>query len=52
MRVRCVAVVLPGGDLLLVEVGTGESPVDWRSSGVVVLFEGEDLDGELVSSWR
>lgn len=32
----------------LVQVGAGESPVEWAGRGVVVLFEGEDLRGEAV----
>jgi hypothetical protein len=31
----------------LVEVGAGESPVEGPGGGVVVLFEGEDLLGEV-----
>jgi hypothetical protein len=30
----------------MIEVGAGEHPVKRRGRGVVVLLEGEDLDGE------
>jgi len=46
-RVRCVPVVLPDACQQLVEVGVGESPVEWPGSGVVVLVEGEDPGVEL-----
>lgn len=45
-----VPVVLPDAGQELVEVGAGESPVEWPGSGVVVLLEGEDLLGELLQA--
>ena len=41
-------VVVPDAGQELVEVGAGESPVEWPGGGVVVLLEGGDLVGELV----
>ena len=43
-------VVLPDARQELVEIGAGESPVEWPGGGVVVLLEGEDLGGELVQA--
>jgi hypothetical protein len=40
--------VLPDAGQELVEVGSGELPVEWAGHGVVVVLEGEDLGFELV----
>ena len=41
-------VVLPDACQEAVEVGSGEFPSEGPGGGVVVLFEGEDLGGELI----
>jgi hypothetical protein len=43
-----VPVVLPDACQEAVEVGSGELPAEGPGGGVVVLFEGEDLGGELI----
>jgi hypothetical protein len=45
-----VVVPVPDAGQELVEIGADEPPVEWPGGGVVVVFEGEDLDAEVVQA--